>query len=603
MNKGKLVAVLLIAPILLIAAVIGGQYMGGAYLLYKLGVHLADVSPLTLLTYWQAYADRQGVTVLIQRGFFISLLPVIPISVIIFLSMVIQKKKIEDLHGNARFATKAEIARAGMIYNPNKTHKYPPVLLGALKGNLFFKTKYIADYSQEYTTLSALPGAGKGVSFVVPNLLVFPGSVVNFDPKKENFKITAGYRSKVLGQKVFMFSPDAAEEDADCRTHCWNPVDYISRRPVRTLSDIKNITTILIPADSGENQSFYISAQAALNGILMYIIETPTEQQTMYRAYEINQAPMGIDKWIKNTLGVRQTGSNPLSDTCANLLRSYANESEKKRDTTKSIISTYLEVFNDEFVRAATSRSDFNFNDLRKEPITIFVGLAPPYIEKYKLLLNLFFSQCLTVNTMVLPDEGPKDKNGKPILKVQCMPLLDEFTALGRISIIQSSSGYTRAYDMRYACVFQNRSQVYADTCYGMEGGKALLETFHNEIVFAIESTSDAEDYSKRLGNTTLKDKKKSKTFSKDMSVTKNDDYHERALMLPQEIQRLPYDKQLIFKKGGKIMPIFCDKIVWYTDPFFKKRANMPTPEIPVMEFSRAARASMQLEKQMEKTA
>jgi type IV secretion system protein VirD4 len=38
--------------------------------------------------------------------------------------------------------------------------------------------------------------AGKGVSLIVPNLLLYEGSALVFDPKGENAKITAGRRGK-----------------------------------------------------------------------------------------------------------------------------------------------------------------------------------------------------------------------------------------------------------------------------------------------------------------------------------------------------------------------------------------------------------------------
>ena len=38
--------------------------------------------------------------------------------------------------------------------------------------------------------------AGKGVSLIVPNLLLYPGSALVIDPKGENARITAGRRGK-----------------------------------------------------------------------------------------------------------------------------------------------------------------------------------------------------------------------------------------------------------------------------------------------------------------------------------------------------------------------------------------------------------------------
>ena len=573
----KIIILILVIVFMLAVLVVGGQFAGGFFLLQKIGLDPHTVKIDTLYVYYTAYGkETSDMAKAIKMGLAIAFAPVV-LTIFVFLAAILMRKALIDrLYGEARFATKFEIQKAGMFFDEKKDSKWPPVLLGKMG------KQFIADYSQEYTTLSAAPGAGKGVSFVVPNLLHYDHSAVCLDPKLENFAITSGYRKDVLGQEVYLFSPD----NDSFVSHGWNPLDYISRDPRRQLAQIKNLSSILIPAEKGPNQSFFLGARNAVDGLILYLMETPTEELTMYRVNAINSDPIGIEKWIILTVANRAKSANPLSETCVMLLMSYANEHERKRETTRGIIGTYLAAFSDPLCRAATRKSDFDFNDLRKKRMTIYVGISPGNIVKFQRLLNLFFSQVIMINTVHLPEEGPKDANGDPILKYQCLMLLDEFVALGPIEIIRSSSGYTRAYNMRYAIVFQNKAQVFADECYGKAGGESLLQTFHNEVVFATESIDEAEEYSKRLGNITLKHRETSRTLSSSgSSSTRSVQRHSRALLLPQEIQRLPYSDQLLFKRGGKILPMRCSKIVWYTDPFFMAKANLPTPKIPDMVF------------------
>lgn len=598
--------ILAIAVILIITAAIFvaiGQYAGGVFLLKRLGIDPHTVQLLTIYEYNKAYGSMGGdVGKFISIAKAISFAPFVVVAIagiIVFIASY--KSEADSLYGDARFATHAEIAKANMILDPKKGNKWPPVLLGKMGKN------YLADYSQEYTTLAAMPGAGKGVSFVIPNLLYYPHSVINFDPKLENFRITSGYRSGVMGQEVYLFTPDntdkVREEDkgeiitvsmpADV-THCWNPLDYISTDPRRTLFDIKTITSIVIDAPDGQNQGFYLDARKALDGILLYMMETPDEERTMFNAGVINDTPIGFLKWATMTIAARERSEHPLSDQCIRLLMSYANESEKKRDTTRGIVSTALDPFSDSYSRAATCRSDFDLRDLRRKPMTIYVGISPTNIPKFQRMLNLFFAQAISVNTDQLPEDGPKDASGNPLLKFQCLGLLDEFVALGPIEIIRASSGYTRAYNMRYAIVFQNKAQVFADQCYGRAGGESLLDTFHNEIVYATESVDEAKNYSERLGYKTLKYKDRNRTMAKGGgSATDSTQRQQRALMLPQEIQRLPYGEQLFFKKGGRLLPVRCQKIVWYQDPMFKSRANLPLPHVPEMVFQDFPKAAV----------
>lgn len=560
-------ALLLVVSILAVL----GQTVGSFLLLNHLGLDpaITDVRPWIPFEYFTAYRHDAGAGKIVT-GFFIGgFAPALLVGLMILIILVIKDSPMKNLHGSARFANLFDLKKAGMsfTFKEKRKDKWPPVLLGQ-----FDNKHYVADASQEYTSLAAPPGAGKGVSFVLPNLLNYYESILNFDPKTENFTITAGYRASVLGQTVYRFSPD----DPGGRSHCWNPLDYINNDPNEILADIRKVTALLIPAPDGENQSFYQGAQQALDGLILYLMESPDEERTIYNAWQINNSPIGIDKWIMSTIDNRNKQKKPLSNQCANLLMAYANESEKKRDTTRSIINTYLTVFTDAKTRAATSKSDFLFQDLRKEKISVFVCIAPTNISRYSNMLNLFFSQALSVNTEVLPENDAS-------LKYQCLALLDEFVALGKIEIIRASAGYTRAYNMRYAIIFQNLAQV--SSIYGQDGAQSLLETMHNNITFAVPDPKEAQSISQRLGNTTLRVRETSQTRQQGGgSSTRSWVTQPRALMLPQEIQTMPYSDELIFKSGGRIDPIKCRKIVWYTDKNFKDKANMPTPEIPVLK-------------------
>lgn len=597
MKPGKIIALILVLLFTLTVMVVGGQFAGGAFVLSRFGLDIKTVEFNTLYTYYTFYGDsHKNISNVIKLGWAIS---AVPVAIVLFtgiIAAVVRKPKIDDLYGHAQFATANEIAKANMFLDEKKKNKWPPVILGKAG------KRYIADYSQEYTSLAAKPGAGKGVSFVIPNLLYYQHSVICFDPKAENFRITSGYRKSVLGQDVYLFTPDntddvRAEDGASVGaeqslpadvTHCWNPLDYISSDPRRSLFDIKTLTSIVIDAPDGQNQGFYLDARKALDGILLYLMETPEEERTMYNAGVINDNPAGFENWALKTISNRERAGRPLSDQCIRLLMSYANETEKKRDTTRGIVSTALDPFSDPYSRAATQRSDFSFYDLRKKPMTIYVAISPGNIPKFRKMLNLFFAQAITVNTSVLPEDGPKDANGEPVLKYQCLALLDEFVALGPIEIIRASSGYTRAYNMRYAIVFQNLAQVFAEQSYGKSGGQSLLGTIHNEIVFATDEVDEAKGYSDRLGTTTLKHRERNRSRNIGTaggSTTDNTQRYSRALMLPQEIQQMPYEEQLIFKKSGRINPIRCNKVVWYQDPNFKDKANLPTPVIPRMDF------------------
>ena len=90
---------------------------------------------------------------------------------------------------------------------------------------------------------------------------------------------------------------------------------------------------------------------------------------------------------------------------------------------------------------------------------------------------------------------------------------------------------------------------------------------------------SDANEYSEMLGYQTVKSK--STSTSKSGGSTSQSDQR-RALMLPQEIQELGTDNEIVTLENTK--PILCKKIRYYKDPEFTKRANWQTPDIPIQD-------------------
>ena len=94
------------------------------------------------------------------------------------------------------------------------------MLLGKYKGKFLIADGY------QHCLLFAPTGSGKGVGFVIPNLLFWRDSVIVHDIKLENYELTSGWRQKNLKQKVYLWNP----ADPDGVSHCYNPMDWISKK-------------------------------------------------------------------------------------------------------------------------------------------------------------------------------------------------------------------------------------------------------------------------------------------------------------------------------------------------------------------------------------
>lgn len=236
---------------------------------------------------------------------------------------------------------------------------------------------------------------------------------------------------------------------------------------------------------------------------------------------------------------------------------SYAgNPAENTRGGIDNTMKAPLIIFTDPVVASATSASDFRLDEVRKKKMTIYVGIHPKALPRFSKLLNVMFSQLLGINTQVLPEQDPS-------LKYQCLVLLDEFTALGNIEIIQKSVAFMAGYNMRLMLIYQDNSQVEKE--YGKDGAKSIFANIACQVEYTPTQQEQAEMLSRKLGTQTVKGKSISRNRGKGGGGSVSISDQSRPLMLPQELKEMDTRKEIIFFRHT--LPIFCDKAFYYTSP------------------------------------
>lgn len=553
----KTVKILLFSLVsLLLTGLIGQAF--AAYLFKA----LTDMPvPIGITTMYDLYQVSNGL-VLQQKAYLISigvglLIPVIMLIFILVGSFIKPKR---ELHGSARFSTLVDVRKAKLL---ETKYEEPDILIGKFKG------KYLRWGGKEFAYLAAPTRTGKGVGIVIPNCLHYRDSLVVFDPKLENFEITAGYR-KQCGQEVFLFNPSTKEY----RSHRWNPLAYVSRDPDFSTGELQKIANILLPTsgnDDGNSKFFNGMAQQLFVGLGLYLIET---EKTTDRTPTINALlALSLPKvgtlaaWIEN-----EVLRDDISDECKKSLLSFSgNKSENTRSSILASMQEPLSIFNDPVISEITSGNDFDFRDLRKKRMTIYVGIQMGDMARFERLNNLFFSQLIAENTEELPSQNPE-------LKHQVLLLMDEFTSLGNISIFEKGVAYIAGYNVRVLLIFQNMAQLNA--AYTENGARSLATNIACQIMYTPADIKDAEEFSKIIGYETYKARSTSRGGAKSggQSISMSD--QQRAVLLPQELMEMPASECIINLRG--FPKIRGEKIVYYKDPTFLKRLGCPIPEVPL---------------------
>jgi type IV secretion system protein VirD4 len=464
------------------------------------------------------------------------------------------------LYGDARWATKKEIKKTGLLSNEG-------ILVGKL-GN-----KFLFYPGNESVSLSAPTRSGKGVSVVVPTLVTFPDSMVILDTKGENWSMSAGYRNK-HGQDCFKLNL----APRDYESHHWNPLHYISTDPHFKINDIQKLGDLIFPRIDNEAPIWQSSARSLWLGLVLFLIETEGLPVTLGEL--LRQITHGDERLLK-IVEKRQRSKNPLSQQCFMALWDYLTTPSKTRGSVRKSFLAALELFYNPIIDAVTSYNDFDLREIRKKRMSIYVCVSVDDLQRLAPLIRLFFQQLITLNTQELPE------NNKA-LKYKCLLLLDEFPALKRMDIIATGLGYMAGYGLRVMTVVQSPSQIRE--YYGGESAQTLVQNCGLKILFTPTDYKEAESISKILGTQTVKRESETKQRFWKSNRSVNTSEQSRALELPQELMNLDVKKELLFVNYHK--PIKCNRIIWYKEPVLLARANnlitgeirWPSPEVPKVQ-------------------
>lgn len=440
----------------------------------------------------------------------------------------------------------------------------PDILIGRMG------REYLRLAGGSHVAMYAPTESGKSVSFTIPNAFAWPGSLVVLDVKGDVFEATAGYRQKALGQAVYRFDPASDNE----RSHRWDPFASVERTSHRRFRQISRQANMLFPeidmvGATGNNSKFWDDAgRQAFSAVATILAESLSEDLTME---EVTHLFLRLDghEVLKQKLVEWRGQGQRFSKIAINQLSDFIGDDPKLRGDIRKTVSTRLQTWSDPQIAAVTAASDFDFRDLRRKPMTIYVTAQPGNIPRLRPLLRLFFDQVINLNTDKMPKQDPT-------LKVPVLMLMDEIARLGRMDIIAQAPQYVRDYGIRMGFIGQSKAQFRA--IYGENETDDIFANIGAEIMFGTADAKLAEEMEKRLGdNTVMFTTRNRPRFMSWMNWSKHgelDHPHRRPLMLDQEIMSMDPRKQLIIRPGMR--PAITDRIRWFNDPKFAKLVQPP---------------------------
>jgi type IV secretion system protein VirD4 len=410
-------------------------------------------------------------------------------------------------------------------------------------------------------------GSGKGIGAVIPTLLEYPGSALVLDLKGENYAVTARARHS-MGHAVCLVDPFGVISDAQAAA--FNPLDILDLTNPDVVGQASALvdTVVVVGANQDDNSAhFNDSAKELIKGLVVYAKSLPQpERRTLGEVRRLLTLPLATPPD-----SVRESLMSHLADMSANAALAFGipsrcangfmSKDPKEASGVHSTALRHTAFLDDPRIAAALSRSDFQFADLKRQPMTVYVVMPPDRITAQSRFLRALVGAALSAITAT---------NEKPQYNV--LFLLDEFAQLGRMQSIEDAISLVRGYGARFWLLVQDLSQL--------KGVYPKWQTFLANSAKQFFGTADYETakyVSDMLGQTTIEfrtsgDSSTASIQGGSSGTSSSQQLAARSLLTPDEVMRQGSMRPIVLIQGER--PYSLERINYLADPEYAGLAD-----------------------------
>ena len=446
-----------------------------------------------------------------------------------------------------------------------------------------------------HAMMVAPTGRGKGVGFVIPNLLHHTGSAIVLDVKGENFEKTSIHRQKGLGNRIWYFSPFdyvEAEGGPSTRTHRFNPLSRISAMSSadQQYTALNTLADQFLVVEGDQAKGFYQAGKRLFVAACLFAIEQ-------------GRPNLGFAKEVFGGSGKTEQTYRDYAEMTdipivATIFSEMAGMSQKITDSYRSVISgAGFELWDDPSVVRATNESDFDLTNFRREAQTLYITMQAEHLKTLAPLVRLLFAEAIASLQRVEP--GPDEPH-------TVMFLMDEFDQLGRQPLVENSIKTIRSFGGRFFIITQSIAGLDNPSLYGEAGRRTLMAGAGVKVFMTPQDDRTATVLSDMLGKHTVVSKTESQSRIRELDDSANISRRseERPLISPGRLLQFPLDQVLVLPEGQ--YPIQAHHIRYYEDHHFAgieaARHGPPLPYPPLTAKPKQKVASLAQIAQAEKS-
>ncbi len=470
-------------------------------------------------------------------------------------------QKERDEYGSAHWQTKPELKKNDMLLGLGQ---------GFVCGKLGLpnsKAEFISSKEIPHVMMVAPTRAGKGVGFVIPNLLSFAGSIVVLDVKGENFEKTSRFRA-LKGDEVYRFSPF----DWSNATHRYNPLARISKAPTfaQRFTEVSILADLFLDKDNKTLDTFSEAGKSIFVAACLLAIQRGTPNLG-----EVNKIVSGGDyKNAQYKAYAEEAEEGVLRELWTN---ASSASSRLLTSNIQALMTAGLKQWDNPAVRSATEYSDFDFATFRTKPQSLYIAVSEDHITTLSPLLRLMFADLIA--SLRLKEPGPDEP--WPV-----MMMIDEFQQMGAMPYLERAIHSLASYGGRVAMIAQSLASL--DRIYGPEGRESLENGAGLKLYITPRDQRTVKEVSASVGSTTREAVTRMYGRNKGFlgATSTSARLEERPLLSETEARLMDPDEVIILASPQH--PIKAHRIKYYDDPLFKamveRQEGKPFPYPPSVE-------------------
>jgi len=372
-----------------------------------------------------------------------------------------------------------------------------------------------------------------------------------------------------------------------------NPLDILRDDSTTLIPDIDFIMEGLIAVSgTGDGKYFDERSRDWTGKIILALVERDGEVSFASLSRAINAIETDPEAW-------GQLLERMMASRHASVRRTASEMLVKQQDTPKEFGAVLGSIYastgflNDPTLMASLENPDFSLSVLTQDkPVSkVFLNVPAEYLGIWAPLVRVFFTVA-----MLYKSRNPQTR--------RVLLLVDEAGQLGKFEALLRAFTYGRGMGVRAWAVFQDVGQIERN--FGRPALQGFLGSAQTRQFFGVRDPDTAQMLSRMLGSETLEYNDEmaqsaarrsrrslissvlegadpfdaARDYAHHAQGEQNRSKQQRLLMTPDEILRMPEDRQILFISGLNLNPIYATKF-----PYFSRRElaglYLPNPYHP----------------------